>query len=182
MSVHRGVVRLALGVVALAATMSSLAGIADAAPLQQTGSGTNESPFVKPCVQSDETNCTVEFSPRPLDGFWSGEYVPAYQCPVDHPYLAKAIDYAPFGTSVPRGVEVVGLGPIGVSITASAETRYAGEGLFYKTYKTGTLTGLGNSSATHWSVGKHEYQIKLHCSNNLEENSYTRVPREYLMN
>ena len=42
--------------------------------------------------------------------------MPAYKCPASHAYL-YAQGYAPFGTSLPDGVEVAGLGPIGVSIT-----------------------------------------------------------------
>jgi hypothetical protein len=67
-------------------------------------------------------------------------------------------DYAPFGTSIPFGVEVQGLGPIGVSISgesgATGDPNSAG----------GTLTGFSDSSATNWKGGTQSYKVILHCS------------------
>ena len=51
---------------------------------------------------------------------------------------------APFGTELPFGVEVQGLGPIGVSI--SAESGATGD----PNSAGGTLTGYPHSSATNW--------------------------------
>jgi hypothetical protein len=51
--------------------------------------------------------------------------VPSYQCPDDNSDFGDARaylfahNYAPSGTTVPNGVEILGLGPIGVSITIS---------------------------------------------------------------
>jgi hypothetical protein len=97
------------------------------------------------------------FAGRSLTGLWANEYVPAYQCPqLDHPYLLHQ-DYVPFGTTVPDGVEVVGLGPIGVHIT--------GTNIDPAGFAFGTLTGFPNSSATNWTIGStNSYKVILHCT------------------
>ena len=127
-----------------------------------TGSGTNENPYTAPCKDPELITCTVDsFDSRTLSGYWANEYVPAYKCPSDHAYLLSAF-YAPAGTQLPRGVEVEGLGPIGVSISATSPRPTSGSiGL-----ATGTLTGYPNSSATNWDTfgAAHSYKVILHCT------------------
>jgi Ca2+-binding RTX toxin-like protein len=138
-----------------------------AAPLAQaayTGAGTNANPYTAPC-DVPEVDCTVStFAGRILNHYMSNEYVPAYQCPLDHAYLLNK-NYAPFGTSLPEGVEIFNLGNVGVSITG-AQSRYASDG---KPYPVGTLTGFPSSSATNWAVpsSTQAYQVILHCTSDL---------------
>ena len=48
-------------------------------------------------------DCTVDFFPlRALKGWPDNEYVPAYRCPDDHPYLVTT-PYAPFGWTLGPG-------------------------------------------------------------------------------
>lgn len=130
-----------------------------------SGSGTTADPYRAPCDNPDVDPCTVSsFAPRTLEGFWSGEVVPAYQCPKDHEYLYRK-DYSPVGTALSYGVEVEGLGPIGVSIPA-----------FFAWYESdrvhvavATATGKGYSSATSWATGSHSYKVILHCTSNLHD-------------
>jgi hypothetical protein len=120
-----------------------------------TGDGSSDNPYVAPCDNEAQVICTVSsFHARSLSQLWDTENVPAYKCPATHPYL-YAHDYAPFGTTLPMGVEVAGLGPIGVSITG---IKTSGG------WAIGTLTGFPNSSATSWRVTTNSYQVKLHCS------------------
>lgn len=79
-----------------------------------------------------------------------GQRVRASQSrPAFFPYLENE-NYLPFGTAVPRGVEIRGLAPIGVSITG-AET-HGGHG-----YAHGTTSKYPFSSATHWETGKDSH-------------------------
>ncbi len=120
-----------------------------------TGDGSTDNPYSAPCDKEAQTICAVSsFHARSLSQLWDSENVPAYKCPATHPYL-YAHDYAPAGTSLPMGVEVSGLGPIGVSITG---IKTSGG------WAIGTLTGFPNSSATSWSINTNSYQVKLHCS------------------
>lgn len=130
-----------------------------------TGSGTNEDPYVSDCADRQAEQCVVTtFHERRLRDLWVHEYVPAYQCNVhSHPYLLDQ-NYAPAGTSLPKGVEVLGLGPINVSITGIAPGSKVG-----LLYGIGTLTGGLNSSATSWSLGAHDYKVQLHCSSNISD-------------
>jgi hypothetical protein len=92
--------------------------------------------------------------------------VPAYQCPTSHPYLYDQ-NYAPAGTSLPQGVGVVGLGPIGVSITGKVAKEGPPEqdGWIYD-HAIGTRTGFPDSSATNWEFDTNYYQVQLHCTSN----------------
>ena len=120
-----------------------------------TGDGSSDKPYTAPCDNEKQTICVVSsFRARSLSQLWDTENVPAYKCPASHAYL-YAQGYAPFGTSLPDGVEVAGLGPIGVSITG---IKTSGG------WAIGTTTGVPNSSATSWSLGTNSYQVKLHCS------------------
>jgi hypothetical protein len=128
------------------------------------GSGTDSDPYVAPCTTVTSYGCDVEFPPRTLSGLWVSEGVPAYECPGNHPFLFNA-NYAPFGTVLPVGVEVTGLGPIGVHITNTLQPTVTpvqgmpGLGVFTER---GTSTEF--SSATSWSLGTNSYRMILHCT------------------
>jgi len=128
------------------------------------GDGSSANPYQAPCDQFTKDSCTVNaFPARTLGGLWANEYVPAYLCPDDHPYLYYK-GYAPLGTTIPHGVEIQEdwgtPWPIGISITATVKP--AGTGLIARAY--GTATGPGNSSATNWTTGEHTYKVILHCT------------------
>jgi Ca2+-binding RTX toxin-like protein len=124
-----------------------------------SGDGSHDSPYVAACDDESQDPCVISaFAARSLSGLWANEFVPAYKCPTSHPYL-YAHNYAPFGTSLIGGVEVVGLGPIGVSITG-----FMSIDLLHEFRVTGTDTGTFNSSATNWTTGTNSYQVKLHCT------------------
>jgi hypothetical protein len=126
-----------------------------------TGDGTNSSPYIAPCDDATQDPCVVSSFPgRSLTGLWANEYVPAYKCPTSHPYLYDQ-GYAPFGTRLPAGVEVTGLGPIGVSISG---TQTVPATILNLPFVAGTRTGGIDSSATSWSFGTNSYQVKLHCT------------------
>jgi hypothetical protein len=123
------------------------------------GSGSNTDPFVAACDEQSFTfvNCTVTFGPRQLNGLWSYESVPAYKCPPERPYLVNR-SYAPFGTLLPDGVEVSGLGPIGVSIEGTSPRTPD------RDLATGTFTGKDYGTATNWVTGSASYRVILHCT------------------
>lgn len=133
-----------------------------------TGDGSNEHPFVAPCDDPQNVVCTVSgFKERPMSGPpFTNEYVPAYRCPSDHPYLRR-LDYAPFGTELPRGVEIQESShpwPIGVSISGIKRVFDPKFG----SRQVATTTGYPNSSATLWNpFGKHWYRVVLHCTSDL---------------
>jgi len=123
---------------------------------QVGGSGTNGDPWTPECDDPGDVDCTVSaFPARTLKGLWANEYVPSYECPqLDHPYLL-GVNYAPAGTTLIDGVSVIGLGPIGVSMTTA---------LFTEPLALGTETGGIWSSATNWTIGTASYQVVLHCT------------------
>jgi RTX calcium-binding nonapeptide repeat (4 copies) len=124
-----------------------------------SGSGTNNDPYTAECTNPSAVDCvTPLFAARSLSGFWANEYVPAYKCPTSHPYLYDQ-KYNPWGTVLPRGVGVLGLGPIGMNING-VSTEQVGD----FAYTSGTLTGALNSSATNWTFGTNSYQLQLHCT------------------
>jgi hypothetical protein len=133
------------------------------------GDGSNDHPFVAPCDDPGNVDCTITaFPQRTLSGAWANEYVPAYVCPSDHPYLLNHFYNPPF-TSWGPGVEVlrdevpVWGYPINVSITGNS---YFDEPTPPNMFG-GTLTGFPNSSATNWAWGgTHWYRLVLHCSSN----------------
>jgi RTX calcium-binding nonapeptide repeat (4 copies) len=145
--------------------LSSAARGADA-PVARTaqtvsGDGSSANPYTAACSDPQSTICTVNaFPARSLTGVWKNEYVPAYQCPSSHALLHNH-KYAPAGTSLIHGVEVAGLGKIGVSITGFKTTT-----LTSGTYEIGSDTGWPNSSATSWDFGTNSYRVQLHCTNN----------------
>jgi hypothetical protein len=126
-----------------------------------TGDGSSAYPFTADCDDPSRVDCTVSsFAPRTLTGFWANEHVPAYQCPApDHRFLLNQ-KYAPAGTSLPNGVEVEGLGPIGVSISGVAYERLSNG----EARNTATATGDTASSATNWEFDTNSYRVILHCT------------------
>jgi len=73
---------------------------------EHLGHGSTEDPFVAPCAHPQNPDCSVTAFPgRSLTGLWANEYVPAYRCPDDHPFLLNQ-NYAPLGTHLPPGVEI----------------------------------------------------------------------------
>jgi len=142
-------------------------GSAHASALSFGGEGTNYQPYFQDCPtatdQATFKSCTIAFPPRTLTGLWANEYVPAYRCPgppiIKHYYsFLEKTNYAPAGTTLPLGVEVRGLGPIGVSITGTNLSLYTEPSRNYM-----TLTGSLYSSATNWTLGSASYQVILHC-------------------
>jgi hypothetical protein len=130
-----------------------------------TGNGSNDSPFVAPCDDPGDADCVITaFPARTLSGAWASEYVPAYKCPPDHPYLYFK-GYAPFGVALPPGFEIhedQGFWAIGISITGKL-TVDDGKFVFFA----GSATGFPNSSANNWLWGgSHWYQVELHCTSN----------------
>lgn len=128
-------------------------------PAAVSGDGSNSNPYTEIGTCSWSVNsCTVSFDSRTLSGLWTNEQVPAYACPAPDSFLS-ATDFAPFGTTVPGGVEVNGLGPIGIYIP---RTRDVPSNLGYT--PGGTLRD--SSSATNWTIGSASYQVVLHCTSN----------------
>jgi hypothetical protein len=132
---------------------------------QVTGDGSNANPFRAPCDDPGRVDCTVSaFPERVLSGPWANEFVPAYRCPTDHPYMVDDAYGPPFTTWGP-GVEIKeddSLSPIGVSITG----KFLLDRPFASAFG-GTRTGFPESSATNWLWGgSHWYKVVLHCSSN----------------
>jgi hypothetical protein len=128
-----------------------------------TGDGSNDSPFTAPCDDPGDVDCTVSaFPSRGLSDPWANEYVPAYECPSDHPYLVSK-EYAPPFTNWGPGVEIQEddpVRPINVSITSLKLLQPPLANVFG-----GTFTGFPNSSATNWLWGgSHWYKVVLHCT------------------
>lgn len=132
-----------------------------------SGDGSSGNPYVAECTSPQDVVCTTPYFPsRSLTGLWANEYVPAYQCPPSHPYLYNQ-RYAPAGTSLVHGVSVLGLGPIGMSITGFKTKDVTSNGIT-SSYEIGTDTGFPNSSATNWETGTNSYQIQLHCTSDTQ--------------
>jgi hypothetical protein len=137
-----------------------------ATPSAVEGDGSNDNPFVAPCDDPGNVDCTITaFAARTLNGSWANEFVPAYKCPAGHQYLLNQ-NYAPSFTTWGPGVEIwfdsTPLGtPVDVAITGySYFDEPTPPNLF-----SGTRTGFPNSSATNWLWGgSHWYRIVLHCT------------------
>jgi hypothetical protein len=129
-----------------------------------SGDGSDDRPFHAPCDSVSGSDCPVTFPARTLRGLWANESVPAYQCPFEFPFLLSQ-NYAPWGTSLPPGLEVRGLGPIGVAIVGWRS-------IFTDDGKTTSLAGTFRNkafggSATSWSTGTNPYQVVLHCTSDV---------------
>ncbi len=136
---------------------------AEVAQAGVTGAGTQADPFEAPCASASKHLCVVSSFPvRHLGLLWTNEHVPAYVCPDNYPWL-YAQNYAPVGTTVPKGVEIEQDDtpwPIGVMILSAAKK--PGSSLI--DYLVGTSTGFPWSSATNWTPGNHWYKVILHCT------------------
>jgi hypothetical protein len=140
--------------------ISSSSPVAHTAAATVEGDGSEGNPYVAPCDNSTEVDCQVRgFAVERLRGLWANEYVPAYRCPPDHPYLLNQ-NYVQAGTTLPNGVQLQSLSPIGVAITETSTT--PNENL-----ATGTATGRLRSSATNWALGASSYHILLHCTSDV---------------
>lgn len=142
-----------------------------------SGSGTNSDPFIAPCDDPSQVDCTVSgFDSRlvPCPGincFWGTENVPDYRCPgrvftdtlgerhvFDHPYLLNR-NYAPAGTHLDNGVAVEGLGPVGAEIsTINNPDPHQGTGSF------SVETSSELSTVTNWTPEFRHYKVILHCT------------------
>jgi hypothetical protein len=146
------------------------------------GSGGDGDPFYTFC-DFRAVDCTKSFPARNLRGLWANEHVPSYDCLSrepryeENPFLLNA-RYAPAGTTLPRGVEVRGLGSVGVSILDTWEWRRYGlreTGTRRDTkieFRPGGYTA-GGSSATNWTTGSASYQVVLHCTSDYSR-GYTK--------
>jgi hypothetical protein len=81
--------------------------------------------------------------------------VPQATCPGRSPYLVDQ-GHVPFGTSVPKGVELVRTPGVGVFIEGptSADSRWG--------FATGTRSTMG--WATNWTLQPQALRVVLHCS------------------
>jgi RTX calcium-binding nonapeptide repeat (4 copies) len=137
-----------------------------------SGDGSNDNPYVAECTEPQYVICnTPLFTARSLTGLWANEYVPAYQCPPSHPFLYDE-NYAPAGTALPQGVGVLGLGPIGVSITGVRMKRVTVNEIT-SIYTIGTYTGWPSSSATNWEIDTNSYQVQLACTSDTDYAVFT---------
>jgi hypothetical protein len=141
------------------------------------GFGTSSHPFIAPCDDPSQVDCTVSgFAERlvPCPGincFWGTENVPVYRCPgrvikdsggeshvFDHPYLLNQ-NYAPAGTHLDKGVQVDGLGPVGADITTiNTADPYQGTGSFR------VAIFSEGSTVTNWTTVFRHYKVILHCT------------------
>ena len=122
--------------------------------------GSDGNPYTAECNPQEPplTDCKVEVWQQSLSGLWTHAAVPALQCPASHPWTVNS-NYAPFGTTVPDGVDVAGLGPIGISIIHPLTDQ--------NKFFTGSETE--DSSVTNWTLGTNTYTIYLHCTHNTDE-------------
>jgi hypothetical protein len=134
---------------------------ASARAAQTTGPpGSDGNPYTAECnpLEPPLTDCKVALWQQSLSGLWTHAAVPALQCPASHPWTVN-YNYAPFGTSVPPGVDVAGLGPVGISIIHPLTNT--------DNFFTGSETE--DSSVTNWTTGTNTYTIYLHCTHNTDE-------------
>jgi Ca2+-binding RTX toxin-like protein len=147
---------------------------ARAAKRAVTGSGTNDDPYVAAVDDINATTSAVNgFPARSITGFWKSESVPAYQCPFSHPWL-RDINYAPFGTTVPHGVEVRNLGPVGVYMTLGAVSADNGDRVTGTITRSKGLVSVSLASATNWKGGTQSYRVVLHCTRDFTYGYYDR--------
>jgi RTX calcium-binding nonapeptide repeat (4 copies) len=163
--------RLSAGCRRVSATAVTSPVTGSPATLSTAGDGSWANPYSTTCGPSSVGNCVETFPARALKGLWANEYVPSYECPFDNSDFGAArvyliaYNYAPRGTTVPNGVEILGLGPIGVSITLTGPGENQANpnpSLVNMAGQTGT--GFGNSSATNWTTGTKSYTPNLHCT------------------
>ena len=102
---------------------------------------------------------------------WDSITVPSMACPTG--WLVDK-DLAP-GRYVPKGVEVVEPGLVGVTITAT-DFEYGHDGDKTVNPITGTMSSRGISTATNWDpFGSRELVIKFHCTTDIAKASKETV-------
>jgi RTX calcium-binding nonapeptide repeat (4 copies) len=133
-----------------------------------TGNGTDNQSYEQDCTTSYGDYCSTPLFPaRTLQHLWSNEGVPSYACqynpggysPGADPVYLYPLNLAPGGTIIPWGLGVLGLGPIGMSITGTIS------GLGTDGQAAGTDSSAGASSVTNWQIKANSYQIQLYCTN-----------------
>ena len=133
------------------------------------GDGSENNPYQQPCTTSYDDYCSTPLFPaRTLQKLWSNEAVPSYACPYEpwnsaDPVYLYQTNLAPGGTTIPEGFGVLGLGPIGMSITATLS------GLGSANQAAGNRSVAPWSSATNWGTTANSYQIQLYCTSDLSE-------------
>lgn len=144
------------------------------------GDGSNDSPYRAECSEPEGEDCIVyAFAPVNLPGLTFSKSVAAYQCPASHPWLTNQ-NYAPWGTTLPAGVEVLGLSKVSVSITGvSRDDEHivdTPDGFDFALL--GTRTGFVESSASNWNFEEYAYHVLLHCTRNFDhaKHHYTAQP------
>ncbi|HWE10892.1 MAG TPA: hypothetical protein VG325_16195 [Solirubrobacteraceae bacterium] len=153
--------RTATGIVGRAA-MEPVAHTTDAV----SGDGSETNPYQQPCTPALNDICyTPGFPARTLQKLWSHEAVPSYYCAgrFGAGYLDDE-DLAPAGTTLPKGVAVIGLGPIGMSITETLPASNADNGA------AGTRSASPWSSATNWETHANSYVMQLYCTDESDAN------------
>ena len=104
---------------------------------------------------------------------WDSITIPSLSCPTGS-WLTNE-DHSP-GRYVPKGVQVLEPGGVGVTITAADHEYVTVEGvgdtkLQYRPI-TGTTNERGVSTATNWDAfNGHELVINLHCTTDIEKAS-----------
>lgn len=129
---------------------------------------------------SASTTVTASTSTTVIEGFretikpFDSITVSSMSCPSGSWLLNK--DLAP-GRYVPLGVEVVEPGLIGVTITGTDYDHSYG-GNRNSNPITGTLSHIGNSTATNWDpFGSRELVVKLHCTTDVSQASQQKTIR-----
>lgn len=116
------------------------------------------------------TETTVEAYRVTMPG-WHSTKIPKASCPAGMNLVDR--DYSP-GRIVPRGVEVIEPGFIGVHINQPSTWSYYEGGDEWQ-----VLNGLSGSDireATNWDpFASHDLVIKLHCTSNLENSAKRRL-------
>lgn len=148
---------------------------------QVTGNGSMDNPYDAPCDSVSQNKfCQIVFPPRTLKHFLANEFVPAYKCPDNFPYLTNT-SYAPYGTALPNGVQIfepVSPWNVGISITGEIKKRievpryYWNNPAGFYTHiilNLGTATGSPYSSATSYSLYPATYAVVLHCTSDRQQ-------------
>ncbi len=78
----------------------------------------------------------------------------SFTCPAGDPWLQN-VDYSP-GRIVPRGVQVLETGGVGVSAFGTAGDDHR-------------ATGYDGLSATNWNLGVEHLQVIAHCTNDANQ-------------
>jgi hypothetical protein len=117
-------------------------------------------------VQSQSTETTVRAFTVTLPP-WHSVKIPQASCPAGMNLVDR--DLSP-GRIVPRGVEVIEPGGIGVHINQASFWSYYEDRFEYRVYN--GLSGKDITEATNWDpFTTHELKIDLHCTTDLSASS-----------